>query len=615
MQLVRFDPTREFHKSVVGAVGEDVKFGMRLQINNVVSPSAVFLVINGDDGVFNCECAMYKDVSGDGFDNYLADISLKKGLYWYHFRMEGVPYESLIGIDESLSAAMYYDNVHPWQLSVYRKQYETPSWLNNGVMYQIMPDRFFGKGKVTPDEDKIMRNWGEQPFFREEDGTVKNRDFFGGNLRGIMEKLPYLRSLNVRTLYLNPIFKAYSNHKYDTEDYEEIDPMFGTEEDFKQLCLTADEMGINIVLDGVFNHVGSSSRYFNKEGKYGKGGAWNDKNSPCRDWFNFYEEGGYECWWNFETLPRINAESEGAQKYFAGDGGIVQKWLAAGASGWRLDVVDEIADCMLDKIVAAAKKKDPTCAIIGEVWEDASNKTDYGVRRRYFEGAQLDSVMNYPLKNAVIDFVRDGNVYSMRKTVFAIMNNYPYFVRNNLMNILGTHDTVRILTTLAGDRLENTSKEVMAKAKLSEAQYKRATELLKMCAVLQYTMFGFPCVYYGDEVGMEGYKDPFCRGCYPWGRENKLLLDFYRRLGELRNMHVFTDGDFHETVAEKGVYAFERISADSGTAVTVALNRGCEAYKLYLGGIYVDLLTGRQYTEICDLQPDEYVILERKRHF
>lgn len=611
MLYVKYNPTDEFHKSIVGAVPEGVRFGIRLQINQCVAPSQVAMVVYSDDGTQNYRYTMYKDASGEGFDNYLADVQFKKGLYWYYFEMEGVSYERFIGQNANQQAGLFYQNVVPYQLSVYKKQYQTPSWLNKGVMYQVMVDRFCHEGETVVTEDKILRPWGEQPYYRDEDGVVRNRDFFGGNLKGLQSQLPYLKQLNVKTLYLNPIFQAYSNHKYDTEDYEKIDPMFGTEEDFRALCAAAEQLGIKVVLDGVFNHVGSSSKYFNRGKKFGEGGAYNDVNSPYRSWFNFHPDNTYECWWSFQTLPRINASSKGAQKYFCAKNGIVPRWLKAGASGWRLDVVDEISDEMLDKIVASAKAQNPDCAVIGEVWEDASNKVDYGVRRHYLDGSQLDSVMNYPLMNGIISFVRDGNEQALSNAVFNLVNNYPLFVRNNLMNILGTHDTARILTALAGDRIDNSSKDVWARAKLSDEQYKLGCKLLKMAAVLQYTFFGFPCVFYGDEVAMEGYKDPFCRGCYPWNSQNKLVLDFYKRLGELRQNPVFSDGDFRQLVAENGVYAFQRVLQSNQTEVIIAANRGSKQYVLYLGDEYEDVFTGRKYSDVCKLQTNGYVVLKR----
>lgn len=611
MQYVKYNPTDEFFKSIVGAVEEDTRFGIRLQLHEAVSPSKVTLVVFRDGEDKKYEYVMYKESGADGYDNYLADVSFKKGLYFYYFVMEGVTYEHYIGIGEDKQAGLFYDNVRPYQLSVYKKKYVTPTWLNKGVMYQIMTDRFCKVGETVANEDKIMRAWGEQPYFRDADGVVRNRDFFGGNIKGITSKLPYLASLGVNVVYLNPIFKAYSNHKYDTEDYETIDPMFGTEEDFAELCSQAEKLGMKVILDGVFNHTGSSSKYFNRDKKYGESGAYNDVNSPYRKWYNIDDDGNYECWWNFQSLPRINARSTSAQSYFCGKDGIVPRWLKAGASGWRLDVVDEIDDCMLDKIVAAAKKQKPDCAIIGEVWEDASNKVDYGVRRHYLDGSQLDSVMNYPLKDGIVEFVRDGNVTALSRAVFDIINNYPSYIRNSLMNILGTHDTVRILTNLAGGRLDNASKEIQSRVKLTDSQYAWGIKLLKLAAVLQYTMFGFPCIFYGDEAGQEGYKDPFCRGCYPWGSENNELLDFYKRLGQLRNERVFTDGDFHELIAENGVYAFERNANDEQMSVIVAVNRGESDYAIYLGGAYKDMITGRKYNERCVLEPNGYVILSK----
>ena len=610
MQYVKYNPADEFYNSVVGAVEENVRFGIKIQLRREVNPAKVTLAVFRDDGLKR-EFVMYKEEGADGYDNYIADVSFEKGLYFYYFVMDGVSYEKYIGIGSDRQACLFYDNVNPYQLSVYSQKYDTPVWLNKGVMYQIMVDRFCKVGETVATEDKIMRSWGEQPFFRDVDGKVRNRDFFGGNLKGVTSKLGYLASLGVKTIYLNPVFKAYSNHKYDTEDYETIDPMFGTEQDFATLCAEADKLDIKIILDGVFNHVGSTSKYFNRGKKYGEGGAYNDIDSPYRRWFNIGEDGGYECWWNFETLPRINAASKEAQKYFCGKDGIVPRWLKAGASGWRLDVVDEIADCMLDKIVASAKKQKRDCAIIGEVWEDASNKVDYGVRRHYLDGSQLDSVMNYPLKDGIVEFVRDGNADALYRVAFDTVNNYPSFVRNNLMNILGTHDTVRILTNLAGDRLENASKEIQAHRKLDDNGYARGIRLLKLAVVLQYTMFGFPCVFYGDEVGMEGYQDPFCRGCYPWGRENKELLDFYRRMGELRQMPVFSDGDFRQLLHGNGAYVFSRSHVDSQTSVLIAVNRGGGNLNLPLDYVYRDMLTGRTYAGSCSVEPCGFVILCR----
>jgi len=609
--VVRYDPTNAFFKSVVGAVCEDEAFTVRLQLDVVVAPAKVFLHVDKDGGESQ-ETQMTLEKCDEKNEFYVAKVKFAHGLYFYYFRMEGVTYEHFIGIGADKKASLYYDAVRPWQLSVMRKKrFSRPEWLNKGVAYQIFPDRFFGIGKQNEREGKVLRKWGEQPNYKPDaDGEYRCNDFFGGNLKGIVKKLPYLKSLGVKVIYLNPIFSSPSNHKYNTDDYEKIDADFGTEQDFDDLVAATKKAGISLILDGVFNHVGDTSKYFNRTKKYGDGGAYNDKKSPYRKWFTFRENGVYDSWWGIPSLPRINASCKDAQRYFCGANGIVPNWLKRGASGWRLDVVDEVADAMLDGIVRSAKKQREDCAVIGEVWEDASNKVSYGVRRHYFDGTQLDSVMNYPLKDGILHFAATGETDLLASVAFDEVNNYPLHVRNDLMNILGTHDTVRALTALAGEITKSTEKSVAAAYRLTDEQYAACVEKLKAAALLQYTFFGFPCVYYGDEVGMEGGDDPFCRACYPWGKENKDLLDYYRRLGELRKNVVFAEGDFVQLCAKDGVYAFSRQYANE--KAVVAVNRSEEATALDLDGEYVDFFTSRVYRGTVEVQPRARLALLRK---
>ncbi len=606
--LVKYNPTNTMCKSTIGAIASGSDCVLTLYLDPCVAPEKVWLCITEDKHKISNKYVLTRGDVVDGYDSYSVTINFAKGLYWYYFRLDGVSYEQYIGIGADLEACMFYDNVIPWQLSVYQSKYNTPQWLNDGVMYQIMVDRFCHKGKVVPTEDKQMRQWGEDPYYQEADGSVTNRDFFGGTISGIASKLDYLASLGVKTLYLNPIFSAYSNHKYDTENYETIDSMFGTKADFDKLILALNKRGMRLILDGVFNHVGVNSVYFNKSKKWGdKVGAFNDNSSPYRQWFGFRSDGSYESWWNFETLPRINGDVASAQQYFCGDNGIVPRWILEGASGWRLDVVDEVSDAMLDKIVSSAKGAMANSAIIGEVWEDASNKMAYGHRRRYFEGEQLDSVMNYPLKDGIIEFVRYRNVFALKYAIFNLLNNYPLHVRNNLMNILGTHDTKRIITALAGDNTDHCSREQLSKISLTEAQHKPGVKLLKLAVVLQYTLCGFPSLYYGDEAGLEGDRDPFCRRCYPWGRENRQLIGFYTHMGRLRQMAVFADGDFTLMHADKSVIVYSRV--DKKDKAVVAVNRDSYSFCVTLDGQYIDYLTGRVHCGSADVQPDQAMIL------
>ncbi|MEG1850078.1 MAG: glycoside hydrolase family 13 protein, partial [Oscillospiraceae bacterium] len=406
-------------------------------------------------------------------------------------------------------------------------------------------------------------------------GVFRCDDYFGGDLEGIREKLPYLEGLGVTALYLNPIFEAHSNHRYNTANYEKIDPLLGTEADFRALCADARAHGIAVVLDGVFSHTGSDSVYMNREGRYGERvGAARDPESPYRAWFSFeHYPDRYKCWWNFATLPEVRETEPSYLEYIAGQGGIIDRWMEAGAAGWRLDVADELPDAALDVLCAAMRRNHPDAPIIGEVWEDASNKSAYGTRRRYLLGRQLSSVMNYPLTDAILAFVRDGDAYSLFYTLLTQMENYPPPVLHALMNPLSTHDIERAVTRLAAPSCAGAGRDwQQAHNTLSPAQLARGKTLLRLASVLQYTLPGCPCLYYGDEAGMFGYKDPFNRGCYPWGGEDAALVDFFRTLGGLRRrVSCLTDGSFSLVRMSDEVFAFVRRNAKE--SLYVAVNR------------------------------------------
>ena len=274
-------------------------------------------------------------------------------------------------------------------------------WLHGGTMYQIFVDRFCRGGNETPRDDVIMHgDWSDDPMYAERGMPILNNDFFGGDLAGVEKKLPYLKSLGVNVIYLNPIFSAYSNHKYDTSDYMSVDEMFGGDEALDSLIAAAKEQGISIILDGVFNHTGSNSIYFNKYGKYDSVGAYQSKDSPYYRWYNFtsYPD-KYECWWGIDIHPRVKCDDETYREYICGKNGVIRSYLRRGISGWRLDVADELSDSFLAELRSAASEEDPRSVIIGEVWENAVTKVSYGNRRRYFRGHELDSVMNH------LDFV------------------------------------------------------------------------------------------------------------------------------------------------------------------------------------------------------------------
>lgn len=613
-ERLRFNPIDKKYKSVTGAVAVNTEVVFNIDIATDFKENGVeFVLFDYETHREKKRFSMELIKEYDDFVKYGVVVSVGEvGLFYYLFYMKGVKYEPWIGITEERKAGLYYSNPIGWQLSVYKLNYEVPQWVNGRIMYHIFVDRFNKVGAFCCRENAVFRpDWGNLPEFRPDavSGEILNNDFFGGNLQGIIAKLDYLKSLNVGIIILSPIFEAYSNHKYDTGDYMKIDEMFGTEEDFKDLIHEANIRDIRIIFDGVFNHTGADSIYFDKYNRYKSGGAYTKKDSVYADWYHFtHWNERYLCWWNFSNMPTLNGDSPSLKKFFCGEKGVVHKWISLGASGWRLDVVDELKNDMIESIVATAKKENSTAFIIGEVWEDASNKFSYGQKREYFQGKQLDSVMNYPLRNAIIRFVRYGDYRELQKVNFDIHNNYPEHIVNALMNILGTHDTARILTELAGNTLEGASREEKSKARLTFEACVKGKELLKLAVVLQYTLSGFPCVYYGDEAGVQGCNDPFNRTCFPWNSGDFSLTDFYRKLGDIRRKKVFANGVFIEIQAEKSFYLFER--ALDKERVVIAVNCGDDDKSFFLKGKFLDLLSEKEYCDCIIVKGCSALILE-----
>ena len=424
-----------------------------------------------------------------------------------------------------------------------------------------------------PDDRYICEDWYAQPEFRQpKDKKRMCNDYYGGDLKGIEEKLPYLKDLGVSCIYLNPIFEAHSNHRYNTADYLKIDPLLGNEKDLENLVKSAKKQGIEIILDGVFSHTGDDSIYFNKYNRYDSVGAYNSTSSPYYSWFKFSDyPDKYSAWWGIETLPETEEDDLSFTNFITGEKGVIKYWLDKGVKGFRLDVADELPDGILDKIRMAVKRDSGENYLLGEVWEDASNKISYGSRRRFLRGRQLDSVMNYPFANAIIDFVKGGNGANLINTVMSILENYPKPAIKVLMNHIGTHDTARVLTMLGCDYIP-TTREEQSRFSLSEESKIKAIELLKLAVVLQYTLPGVPSIFYGDEAGMEGFGDPFCRAGYPWGKENTEILDFYKQMGKIRRENsAFEDGEFTPVYCDNETVCYLRTNGKN--QVLIAVNR------------------------------------------
>ena len=490
-----------------------------------------------------------------------------------------------------------------WQLTVYDGRGHTPEWFGSGVSYQIFPDRFCRSRIPDPagmvGERTVHENWQDTPdFLPDEQGEIRNRDFFGGDLPGITGKLDYLKGLGVTTVYLNPIFEAASNHRYNTADYLAIDPMLGKEEDFQTLCREAHKRGMRILLDGVFNHTGSVSRYFNADGSYPDVGAAQSAQSPYYNWYHFSRwPAEYDAWWGIRTLPAVEENHPDYREFiFGGRDSVVRHWLRCGADGWRLDVADELPDDFIAQLRCAMEEEKSDALLIGEVWEDGSNKIAYDRRRRYLLGSETHGLMNYPFRTAALQWLCGGDASDFRESMETLRENYPPDAYYSAMNFLSTHDTPRILTLLGGEPVPE-DKPGRAAARLSPAGYELARRRLMVGAMLLYAFPGSPTVYYGDEAGVQGYEDPLNRRTYPWGQEDERLLAWYRKLGALRcSRPSLQQGGISYPLAAGGGLAVRRCC---GSEVTVAvMNAGAESLEVRLpwsGTIATDAMTGQQF--------------------
>jgi 4-alpha-glucanotransferase len=558
-----------FYRNPFGAVETNTNIKLRLELSpcdslDDVSIKSVYIRLWKND--FKEEKIPMKKV--DSYNNiYEVDFISPNTpmILWYYFIVELSNESSYYyGNNDELLGGVGKVYDHPpasYQITVYKSGFETPSWFKDAVVYQIFVDRFNksknSMGHVKPDSI-FHKDWYEDPYPIDKSAKENDvcNDFFGGDLLGIIEKLDYLKSLGVSAIYLNPIFKAKSNHKYDTGDYMNIDTMFGENETFKLLCDSAERLGISIILDGVFSHTGSDSIYFNKYGTYDSIGAYKSKYSPYYSWYKFKDHpNDYECWWGVKTLPNVNELDAGFMDYIIeNDESVISNWMGKGAQGWRLDVVDELPDEFLKHLRKRVKSIDKDAIIIGEVWEDASNKVSYDKLKEYLLGEEIDSAMNYPLRDGLIKFLLgqiDGKY--LNSIIMSLNENYPIHSFYSALNIAGTHDTARIINLLG----KNINDDL---APLTAEKEELAIKRLKLISLFQMTFPGAPCIYYGDEAGLQGSIDPFNRRTYPWGLENKYILNWYKKVTNIRNsFDMLRTGDFIPLLYEKDVYGYVRL--------------------------------------------------------
>ena len=528
--MLKFDSRNTRYKKPFGAVAAGNTVYFKFPVSEDVAATGAALVYRGaEEG----KLSLTKFGDADGFTVFTgAAVFNTPGIYYYRFeiyRGGETLYAGRAGADGRATIGEW---LKEWQLTVYDPSFKSAEWLKGRIIYHIFPDRFCRVEDGKRPMYGRFKSWGKELTIFDPDGVYRANDFYGGNIKGVLTRLKYLKSLGVGAIYFSPVFDSHSNHRYDTGDYMRIDPLFGSEEEFKMLISECEKLDIGIILDGVFNHTGADSLYFNKFGRYPGIGAYQSKNSFYYPWYTFINyPDEYVCWWGVTVVPTVRRDCEEFQNFIAGEGGVIEKWTELGVKGWRLDVADELSTPFLEKIRKKVKSMGDV-ALIGEVWEDASTKVSYGEKRSYLFGHQLDGTMNYPFRTAILALFKDRNGAEFVNSVMTIAENYPHDALYQSMSLLGTHDTVRIITALGGDHTMRTKTERL-RYRMPHGEYKEAQRKLKTASAIQYFLPGLPTIYYGDEIGMQGYEDPINRRPYAYGYEDVDLLAHYRYLGKI----------------------------------------------------------------------------------
>ncbi|WP_245807790.1 glycoside hydrolase family 13 protein [Halobacillus massiliensis] len=555
-----FDPK---YREPFGAAPKGSNVTLTIDVPNRQNVSRVVLhyIYDKTDKEHTIEMDVYSEEHQNNSFEATIEMPEEPQLVWYYFEIvtkDKSFYYGRVNIEESGEGTLYEQVPPSWQITVYDADYDTPSWWRHSTMYQIFPDRFYREGppdlSKAPKTSLMHSHWENDPYYiRDEDGGVVRWDFFGGTLQGIIQKLDYIQSLGTTVIYLNPIFEAESNHRYDTGDYHSIDPLLGTKEDFEELIRKAEGLGMEVMLDGVFNHTGSNSIYFNQKGEYDSLGAYQSQDSPYYPWYQFHSfPDEYEAWWGVGTLPTINKDEKSFQNFLIHDkDSVLKTWQKSGLNHWRLDVADELTDDIIRQIYQQIKQKNSSSVLLGEVWEDATNKIGHGKRREYFLGGVLDSVMNYPLRDLMLGFVQgEVDALYIHRRLKTLQEHYPKANFFSLMNMLSSHDVERVLTML-----DNFLPEEMEEEERKETIYAQ----VKALSLWLYVFPGVPSLYYGDEAGVTGGSDPDNRKPYPWGREDEELLSWYKTIGSWRKDHqALRTGSWNAYAPHQDIYAFER---------------------------------------------------------
>ena len=605
-----------------GAFEKDKRKNIILSIPKSLMSNSVYLrIFNEDNTVLIKEIDMkFKDVCGSSeiYETRVNDLSeLEVGLYYIELVALSLEY-TFYGFMRCGEIYFKTERSKPnIQILISDFKYKE-SDIFGGIIYHVFVDRF-ARSSSDPkirNDARYIPDWNaEIPEFQKYPGEpIKNDYFYGGDLYGIVKKLGHLESLGVTTIYLSPIFESPSNHKYDTADYMSVDEGFGGDKALRCLITKAKEKNIGIILDGVFNHTGSDSIYFNKNGRYAAVGAYQSKDSVYYPWYKFYKyPSEYETWWGIQILPKIDTNNPCCREFFVGENGVISKYRDMGIAGFRLDVVDELSDSFVRDIKSRLSENNNASMLYGEVWEDASNKIAYGKRKRYYLGEELDGVMNYPLREGIIEYIKYKKIEKLLYALTEVIQNAPKRIRDAQMNILGTHDTERILTALGRQNEKSHSNEELSMLRLSESELKASIKKLKGAYTVIATLPGIPCIYYGDEAGLEGYNDPFNRRTYPWQNENKELLEHYKRIGSIRRKNsIYKKGEFRLLYLTIDILLFVRYNKGKSAYFTL-LNNSKEDITVSFSSVAYSLIDSI-YTSSARVAPETAAIFKSDKY-
>jgi len=509
----------------------------------------------------------------NGFVTFARDISLDtRAIYNYFF--------SYTANGEMRYVKNNANGIETFKMSV---NFETPSWANGALMYHIFVDRFYkGRCEALPEMPNrvIHTSWDEPPVVGPDKNGRWNTDFYGGDLQGIISKLDYLSELGVNILYLSPIVTSQSNHRYDTANYEEVDPYVGCNKDLKKLCDEAHQRNMKVILDAVFNHTGNDSIYFNEYNTYPTKGAYHHSDSPYRNFFRTHEADGktqFDYWWGMPNLPVCNGDSLTWIEYITGVNGIIDRWFNLGIDGLRLDVADELTDNYIEHIRKAVKRNKQDGFILGEVWENPMR-----MNRGYLSsGKGLDTVMNYQLVDALIRYFKYADTYKLDYIIKDILREYPEDTIHTLMNFTSTHDISRALEIFGGDYcnphakwswdLKNNDLVWCKEHTLTSQELQQGKAIYQAYVFALAFLPGILSIFYGDEVGVKGIGNLLNRQPFPWDNLDREMLDYFKMIGNIRQQEIFLKtADLNIFDINKDYFMFERTNEIEKILVTVS---------------------------------------------